>query len=1016
MSPPCHRWKRTAAFACLLFLILPALAGYEVLATFRKPGSQATGRLLRLAGGEIHGTTTSGGAFGFGTVFRVTAAGAVETLHSFSGTDGRAPTAGLVQGADGAFYGTTSAGGAQGFGTVFKMTAAGIFTKLLDFTGTTGAAKGAVPGALILHPDGQFYGGTAAGGAGGFGTLFRMTPGGTLTTLVEFTGTNGAEPTGALALHGSTLCGATRIGGAGNAGTLFRLTAAGSFTSLHHFSGADGARPAGGLLLHSDGMLYGTTEFGGAEGFGTAFRLDTGASPVVTPLHSFADLVGSQPVGELVAAGPNLLLGTVATGGASGWGGVYQLAPGGAFTMLASFTGETGAVPGAAPRAGLVLGSDGLFHGVTSAGGPGNLGTVFKISAAGAYAVTAHLSPPGGWMPSGAPLADGSGGFLFPLAAGGAGGGTLARWSESSGLTVAASLGGSVGSTPDGGLLAKGGAFYGLASQGAGAGRGAAFRYQPGGGVTLVNSFTSTGGALPEGALIDGSDGALYGVGREGGTSARGTIYKVSTVGVRTRIVSFTGTAGAAPGSAPRGPLVLAANQNYYGVTARGGSADSGVLFKISPLGTYSVLAQFSTTGPRLPAGGLVAGTDGFLYGTCSSGGAAGAGAVIRVNPADDSWSVAASFDGTTAASPAGELHAAADGSILGLATGPGSGAVFRYRPADGITVPAAFTGANGAASADDGAGLVFTGGLTRTPDGIILGTAAGGGPDGGGVLFRIVPDTPLTLWKAAQLGFSTAPDDADPDRDGLPNLVEYALGTLPQLPDAAAQPAVAIVGNFLQLTVPRDPARPDVVLLVEASSDLATWLPLAASVNGSPFDGPGYQSGESPGGAIKSIIVRDLQPVTAAPRRFLRLRVLSGFNPATPLERWKMARLGDPAAPDDGDPDRDGQPNLLEYALGRLPTVADAAPLPSSLAGGFLTLTVPRDPARNDLTLTVEATGNLAGPWTALATSTLGSAFSGPGYLSGESPGTTVKSVLVRDLIAVTAAPRRFIRLRATR
>lgn len=213
-----------------------------------------------------------------------------------------------------------------------------------------------------------------------------------------------------------------------------------------------------------------------------------------------------------------------------------------------------------------------------------------------------------------------------------------------------------------------------------------------------------------------------------------------------------------------------------------------------------------------------------------------------------------------------------------------------------------------------------------------------------------------------------------------------------------------------------RDPARSDVVLLVEASSDLATWLPLAASVNGSPFDGPGYQSGENPGAAVKSIVVRDLQPVTAAPRRFLRLRVLSGFNPATPLESWKMARLGDPAAPDDGDPDRDGQPNLLEYALGRLPTVPDAAPLPSSLAGGFLTLTVPRDPARNDLTLTVEATGNLAGPWTALATSTLGSAFSGPGYLSGESPDTGVKTVLVRDLVAVTAAPRRFIRLRATR
>jgi uncharacterized repeat protein (TIGR03803 family) len=530
-----------------------------------------------------------------------------------------------------------------------------------------------------------------------------------------------------------------------------------------------------------------------------------------------------------------------------------------------------------------------------------------------------------------------------------------------------------------------------------------------------VNAFTSTGGALPEGALIDGSDGALYGVAREGGTSARGTIYKVTTAGVRTRIVSFTGSAGATPGSSPRGPLVLAANQNYYGVTARGGSTDNGVLFKISPLGTYTALAQFAATGPRLPAGGLVMGTDGFIYGTCSSGGAADAGALIRLNPADDTWSVVASF-AAAAASPAGELHAAADGSLLGFATAPGNGAVFRYTAAAGIQVVAAFDGINGRATADNGAGPVFTGGLTTTPDGRILGSAPGGGPAGGGVLFLIAGDSPLAAWKSQQLGSSGASDDGDPDHDGLANVVEYALGKIPTLPDAAGSTVASIAANFLRLTVPRDPARNDVVMIVEATSNLADWTPLATSINGKPFTGPGYLSGESPGAAIKTVVVRDLVPVTTAARRFLRLRVLSGFTADSPLAAWKMTYLGDPAAPDEGDPDHDGHVNLLEYALGTIPTVPDATPPPAGTGGGFLQLTVPRDPARNDVTLTVEATANLAGPWTPLATSANGAPFSGAGYLSGETPDATLKSVLVRDLVAIASAPRRFLRLRVTR
>ncbi|MCW1923389.1 hypothetical protein OKA05_12560 [Luteolibacter arcticus] len=876
MNSPSNRRKRTAAAACFLFLLLPAHAGLEVLHSFQKPGVQPVGELLPLAGGESYGTCSSGGAEGAGSVFRVTPGGAVETVASFGGSNGSAPTSGLVQGPDQALYGTTSAGGAGGFGTVFKVTTTGVLTKLTDFTGAGGVARGSVPGPLVLHTDGFFYGTTAAGGTGGFGTVFKVSPAGAITTLAEFTGMAGAakgsEPGGSLVVSGDTIYGVCRTGGTSNLGTVYRLSS-GTVTTLVEFTGntgaRPGARPAGGLVLIGGGLLFGTTEFGGAEGFGTAFSLTTGASPVFTPLRSFSDLEGSQPVGEMVTVDASTLLGTVAAGGASGWGGIFKLTTGGAFTMLASFTGESGITPGAVPRAGIAAGDDGYYHGCTSAGGAGNLGTVFKVSAAGNFTPVASLSPANGWMPSGAPVPDGAGGWLFPLAAGGSGGGgTLAKWAGGS-LTVAATLGGAAGSAPDGQLMTKNGVFYGLASQGAASGRGSAFRYDPASGISLVNSFTSTGGSLADGGLINGSDGALYGASREGGTSARGTLFKVTTAGVRTRIVSFTGNAGAFAGSGPRGPLVLAGNQSYYGVTSRGGTADCGVLFKLSSLGAYTVLAHFAANGPRLPSAGLVAATDGMIYGTCRSGGTEDAGAIIRLNPANDSWTAVASFDGTTLAGPDSDLHAAADGYLVGLASGPGNGGVFRYTTAGGLSRLAAFNGIS--ATADDGAGLIFTGGVTTAADGTIYGTAAGGGSSGGGVFFRIVPDSPLAAWKAQHLGNPAAADDGDPDGDGLANLVEYALLTIPTTPDPAPTPVLH--GGKLDLMIPRDPSRNDIAFVVEASGDLVNWSAIASSEHGSAFAGPGYVSGETGGPGVKSILVRDLA-LPSETARFLRVKV----------------------------------------------------------------------------------------------------------------------------------------------
>lgn len=889
----------SVVLAVLASLSVPAQGAYELLKSFTRPGSHPTGRLLRLQSGECYGTATAGGAFGFGAVFRVTAAGAVETVVSFTGTSGAAPgsgpTSGLVQGSDGQLYGTTSSGGANGYGVVFKISGTGGYTKLVDFTGTSGTAKGSVPGPLVAFTDGFLYGTTEAGGVNGMGTVYKLSISGSLTTLAEFTGLTtgakrGAEPVGALALptSGSTLYGVTRGGGANGLGTIFKITTAGVLTDITDFTGTAGTRPganpAGGLYLHSDGKYYGTTEFGGTNGFGTLFSLTTTLS-VFTSLRNFADATASQPVGELVASG-STLYGCCAAGGSSGLGGLFQCSTSGTHVQLASFSGESGATPGSVPRAGLVPDGAGSFYGVTSSGGPANLGTIFKLSTAGAFTPVANLSPDLGWRPSGAPVSDGAGGWLFPMAAGGsAGGGTLVSRSATGALSAVAPLGGTLGDAPDGALIEKSGSYYGVSSSGGGSGRGTAFRYTPGIGTSLVNTFASTSGSLAEGGLVIGSDGAFYGIGREGGANARGSVYKVTTSGVRTRILSFTGIAGVTPGSTPRGPLVLAPNLAFYGVTESGGTSNTGVIFRISALGVYSLITQFGTSGPRSPQGGLVLAADGCLYGTTRFGGAHDAGTLFRINPADNSWNVVAEFDSVTGGAPGGELHATADGGLIGFATTGGSsnaGGVFRYTAGGGLRFLATFTGTAGAtpgiAAADDEAGLIFTGGLSSGNDGTLYGTASGGGTLGGGVLFRIVDDSPIALWKTANLGVGNAPDNADPDSDGIPNLLEYALGTDPNIPSPPLQANLTSFadGRSLALLIPRDPARNDVTLVVEASSTLAPpWTPLATSANGAAFSGIGYVSGETTGNSVKSVLIRDSSTSLTAPRRFIRLRVI---------------------------------------------------------------------------------------------------------------------------------------------
>jgi len=239
--------------------------------------------LLQATDGNLYGVTPSRGAYGYGTVFKITPSGALTTTHSFcSGSgcpDGAGPEAGLVQAADGSLYGITVNGGAYGAGTVFKITLSGTLTTLQSFDYTDGSGPYT---ALVQATDGNFYGTTCCGGANGFGTVFNLTPSGTLTTLYSFCSQSGCAdgryPYGGLIQSSDgNLYGTTTEGGANGDGTIFKITSSSTLTTLYTFCSqggcTDGANPYAGLVQATDGNLYGTTYNGGAYNNGTVFEI-----------------------------------------------------------------------------------------------------------------------------------------------------------------------------------------------------------------------------------------------------------------------------------------------------------------------------------------------------------------------------------------------------------------------------------------------------------------------------------------------------------------------------------------------------------------------------------------------------------------------------------------------------------------------------------------------------------------------------------------------------------------------
>jgi uncharacterized repeat protein (TIGR03803 family) len=254
--------------------------------------------LIQAADGDLYGTTVYGGGsasclYGCGTFFKITTKGDFTLLHIFTGGDGSAPVSGVIQAGDGNFYGTTSQGGANGYGTAFRITSAGEVTTLYGFCAQTPpyCYDGADPsGGLIQAIDANFYGTTASGGSDGFGSIFKLTAEGVLTTLHDPLWPAGVNPgAGLVQATNGDFYGTAAKGGGGD-GTIFQVTYGGALTVEYTFNYIDGAKPSGGLVQATDGNFYGTTSTGGADGLdvGTVFKLSLGLGPFVKTVPAAA--------------------------------------------------------------------------------------------------------------------------------------------------------------------------------------------------------------------------------------------------------------------------------------------------------------------------------------------------------------------------------------------------------------------------------------------------------------------------------------------------------------------------------------------------------------------------------------------------------------------------------------------------------------------------------------------------------------------------------------------------------
>lgn len=268
------------------------------------------------------------------------------------------------------------------------------------------------------------------------------------------------------------------------------------------------------------------------------------------------------------------------------------------------------------------------------------------------------------------------------------------------------------------------------------------------------NDGANPGGGFGGGVTLDGA-GNIYGTTDSGGAANLGVIFKLAPDGTQTLLHSF-GSAG--DGVSPDGAVTLLSNGDLYGTTEAGGSSGNGILYRLTAAGKYKILHNFSAADGNSARGRLVRDKLGNFYGTALFGGANGDGTVFKYG-SDGTFTVLHAFNGTDGEFPEHGLARDSAGNLYGVTAFGGSsgeGTVFKVASDGTFSTVYNFTG-----GADGG---FLYGTVDIGKDGNIYGNTASGGTSGQGTAFKLTPAGKLTTL----YNFTGGADGGSPQGDVL--------------------------------------------------------------------------------------------------------------------------------------------------------------------------------------------------------------------------------------------------------
>ncbi|MBL7861358.1 MAG: VCBS repeat-containing protein [Cyclobacteriaceae bacterium] len=585
-----------------LFRIRKDGTSFQVLHHYTFTGN---GKIILGSDGKIYGHSYHGGVGDDGVVYRLEPDGSLTLLHDFQPSEGR-PSGQLTEFRPGVFAGVGYTGGAFGYGSVFRLNANGTgFEVLKSFS----YGDGHSPQGRLLYVNGYLYGGTTGGGStANTGVLFRLNPetkGYQVLHELAVDNSEGSYFNGGLAigpdgfLYGGTFYGGDLSIPAGGGGTIFRMDTTGVFQILRTLQANDGYRINREPLRLPDGKLLFSTYYNDTpgEGGGSIITLNPDGTDFKKLVNFGSTPFGKNPEGTLAGLPAGKLAGVARYGGSENKGTVFTLDHDG-FTLklLHDFNSASSSVDAQQPSKGLLLGSDGVLYGATSPSssypgyvyrvaldstGYSELATLDPLSIAGYGDTPSQLIELATGELVGTSFYGGPnlGGYIYKVNKGGSGYSQVYQFTNST-----------IGLYPAAIMQASDGRLYASCYQGGDlsayiGGFGSVVSMLPDGtDVQRLFTFSDTNGKLPYGELLEGQDGRLYGTASfHGGNSPSGIVFSLNKNGSDyTMLSQFNGSNG----NTPVHGLAQTSNGQLYGTTFSGGTGTGGTLFSLNPDGS----------------------------------------------------------------------------------------------------------------------------------------------------------------------------------------------------------------------------------------------------------------------------------------------------------------------------------------------------------------------------------------------------------------------------------------------